>query len=143
MTPTPAPPRTVRVSPRTGKAAKCEDEPHGCEIEELFHVLGKTYVLDILHLFLNRSAQPRRFVDLQNTLEMSPNTLSDRLKELVKAGLLSRTSYNEIPPRVDYEATEKARDLKPVFAALGEWADRHTLRPEPSGPKAMATVATS
>ncbi len=74
---------------------------------------------------------------------MSPNTLSDRLKELVKAGLLSRTSYNEIPPRVDYEATPKAVDLKPVFEALGEWAERHTLRPEPASAKASALAATA
>ena len=133
----------TRVTPRTGKAAKCEDEPHGCEIGELFHVLGKTYVLDILHQFLDRSAGPRRFVDLQRTLEMSPNTLSDRLKELVRAGLLSRTSYNEIPPRVDYQATAKARDLRPVFEALGEWAERHTLKPEPAPGKAAELVATA
>ncbi|OGS50204.1 MAG: hypothetical protein A3K65_09770 [Euryarchaeota archaeon RBG_16_68_12] len=125
------------------KGEKCADEPHGCEIGELFHLLGKTYVLDILHGFMEESSRPRRFVDLQRSLEMSPNTLSDRLKELVKAGLLSRTPYNEIPPRVDYEATAKAHDLKPVFEALGEWAERHTLKPEPATAKAGALAATA
>ncbi len=141
MTPSKGTPNDRRPAVRTGKGERCADEPHGCEIGELFHVLGKTYMLDILHLSLNASAGPRRFVDLQKTLEMSPNTLSDRLKELVKAGLLSRTSYNEIPPRVDYEATPKAVDLKPVFEALGEWAERHTLKPEPTRTAVLAATA--
>ncbi len=128
----------IHAGVRGGAAGRCEDTPGGCEIEELFHVLGKTYVLDILHIFTQ--AGPQRFVELQSRLDMSPNTLSERLKELVKAGLLSRTSYNEIPPRVDYEATEKARDLKPVFQSLAEWAARHTLRPEAPA-KVPITVA--
>ncbi len=124
-----------------GTDKPCEDVPHGCEIEELFHVLGKTYVLDILHIFTQEGAGPRRFVELQARLDMSPNTLSGRLKELVRAGLLSRTSYNEIPPRVDYEATPKALDLKPVFESLAEWAARHTLKPE-AAPARVPVAAT-
>lgn len=116
-----------------------EDDARGCEISELFRILGKTYVLDILHLFIPEGTGPRRFVELQARLGMSPNTLSSRLKDLVDAGLLSRTPYNEIPPRVDYEATPKALDLRPVFESLGEWAERHTLNPEPV-PKAPIPV---
>jgi len=115
------------------------DTDGGCRIGDLFHLLGKTYVLDILNVF-TRDAGPRRFVELQAQLSMSPNTLSDRLKSLVEAGLLSRTAFNETPPRVDYEATEKAYDLKPVFESLREWADRHTLRPEHAPPKAPLAV---
>src|SRR3972149_1727070 len=118
-----------------GKTKPCEQTEHGCEVAELFRVLGKTYMLDILHIFLVEGNGPKRFVALQERLELSPNTLSDRLKELVKAGLLTRTPFNEIPPRVDYEATAKAHDLKPVVEALGEWAERHTLKPEPATAK--------
>ncbi len=116
----------------------CEDGSEGCEIGELFHVLGKTHVLDILHLFIHEGAGPRRFVEIQTRLGMSPNTLSDRLKDLVEAGLLSRTAYNEIPPRVDYEATAKGSDLGPVFESLRGWAAKHTLKPESAKPVAMA-----
>ena len=124
--------RTGHHIPRAEGAEKpCEDDARGCEISELFHILGKTYMLDILHLFLQDGAGPRRFVELQTRLKMSPNTLSDRLRDLVDSGLLSRTPYNEIPPRVDYEATPKALDLRPVFDSLNEWAGRHTLKPEP------------
>src|SRR2546425_8706706 len=127
MRPGPGPPALRR----DGAERPCEDAARGGEVSELFHVLGKTYMLDILHLFIQDGAGPRRFVELQTRLKMSPNTLSDRLKDLVNAGLLSRTAYNEIPPRVDYEATPKALDLRPVFDSLNEWAGRHTLKPEP------------
>ncbi len=85
-------------------------------------------MLDILHIF-HTEPTPHRFVDLQDRLHLSPNTLSERLRELVDAGLLTRTAYNEIPPRVDYAATEKALALAPVFVSLTEWATGHDLRP--------------
>ncbi len=99
------------VAKAKARSRPCHDAEHGCEIAELFRVLGKTYMLDLLHIFLIEGHGPKRFVELQERLELSPNTLSDRLKELVRAGLLTRTAFNEIPPRVDYEATPKAHDL--------------------------------
>ncbi|MBW3583691.1 MAG: helix-turn-helix transcriptional regulator [Euryarchaeota archaeon] len=113
---------------RVKKETPCATVPGGCEITELFRLLGKAHMLDLLHLFIREEPRPKRFVDLQARLGLSPNTLSGRLKELVAAGLLSRTVYNEIPPRVDYEATDKARTLCPVFEALHGWAAENTLR---------------
>ncbi len=133
------------TSPATGRSRRvpeCAEHTSGCEISELFRVLGKTYMLWILHILLTDSGKARRFVELQHELEISPNTLSERLKELVKAGLLSRTVFNEIPPRVDYQVTAKAMDLESVFEALGLWADRHNLRPEPTGARPKATAET-
>jgi len=129
-----------RAARPDGAEKACEDGDVGCEVGELFHTLGKTYVLEILHMFLEEGGGPRRFVEIQTRLKMSPNTLSDRLKDLVGAGLLSRTAYNEIPPRVDYEGTPKALDLRPVFDSLRDWATRHNLSPEHAPPKAEATV---
>lgn len=109
---------------------KCTDQDGGCEIQDLFKLLGKSHTLDILHLFvIQEPTTSIRFVEVQNTLKLSPNTLSERLKELVEAGLLARTAYNEIPPRVDYQATRKARDLEPVFEALIAWARGNDLAP--------------
>ncbi len=90
-------------------------------------------MLDILHIF---HADPRthRFVDIQGQLHLSPNTLSERLRDLVDAGLLTRTAYNEIPPRVDYQATEKALALAPVFESLQTWASENDLRRHPAEP---------
>lgn len=109
----------------------CTSQSGGCEIQDLFKLLGKTHTLDILHLFVVQEASATmRFVEVQNTLKLSPNTLSERLKELTHAGLLARTAYNETPPRVDYQATRKAHDLQPVFEALIAWAQRNSLSAE-------------
>ena len=101
----------------------------GCRIGELFELLGRAHVLDILYLAIHEE-RPIRFADLQRRLGMSPNTLSHRLKSLHQAGLLTRTAYNEIPPRVDYEATAKARRLGDVFRMLHEWSQENTLTAE-------------
>lgn len=97
----------------------------GCQISELFALLGERHVPDILHLILQRRSV--RFTTIQDELAMSPNTLSDRLKKLTAAGLVTRNAYPEIPPRVEYEATSKAQELDPLFGVLSRWAERHTL----------------
>ncbi len=102
----------------------------GCRVTELFQILGKAHTLDILHVF-HADPTPRRFVEIQERLGVSPNTLAERLRELVDAGLLTRTAYNEIPPRVDYAPTEKAAALEPAFATLTDWASQHDLRRAP------------
>ena len=111
------------------KRAAPSGECSGCEITDLFRLLGKSHVMRILYLFLKEEPRPHRFVDVQHKLGLSPNTLTERLKELVEAGLLTRTAYNEIPPRVDYEATQKAKELDAVFVVLIEWAQRNNLEP--------------
>lgn len=116
---------------RPPKARSASSAEHGgCRVTEIFQILGKAHMLDILHIF-HSEPTPHRFVDIQERLRMSPNTLSERLRELVDAGLLRRAAYDEIPPRVDYTATEKALALAPVFESLTVWATAHDLRPEP------------
>ncbi len=65
---------------------------------------------------------PRRFVELQRTLPgISTEQLRSRLNRMVADGLLTRQRYREVPPRVDYELTERAQDLLPVIGALSRW----------------------
>lgn len=94
----------------------------------LLNLLGKKHTIVILHQFATGDG-PLRFSDLEEVVDIAPNTLSNRLTELTEAGLLTRKAYNEIPPRVEYDATEKARDLAPVFWYLGVWTERHDLEP--------------
>jgi DNA-binding HxlR family transcriptional regulator len=68
---------------------------------------------------------PRRFVELQRTLPgISTEQLRSRLNRMVADGLLTRERYREVPPRVDYELTEKARDLLRVVGELARWGSR-------------------
>lgn len=117
-------PKGPSSSPRTSPP------PRGCPVGELLRFFGRPYVLDILYAF-SQQPGPLRFVELQRRLEVSPNTLSDRLHDLVRAGFLTREAYSEIPPRVDYEATSKVRELIPIFGQMSEWAQRNDLRHAP------------
>jgi len=68
------------------------------------------------------AAGPRRFVELQRTLPgISTEQLRSRLNRMVADGMLTRKRYREVPPRVDYELTPRARELMPILAELAEW----------------------
>ena len=65
---------------------------------------------------------PRRFVELQRVLPgISTEQLRSRLNRMVADGMLTRQRYREVPPRVDYELTPRARELMPVLAELARW----------------------
>jgi DNA-binding HxlR family transcriptional regulator len=66
-----------------------------------------------------------RFDALQKNLGIAPNTLARRLADLVEAGLLERRRYSERPPRDEYLATARGRDLNTVILALLAWGNRH------------------
>ena len=71
------------------------------------------------------AAGPRRFVELQRVLPgISTEQLRSRLNRMVADGMLTRKRYREVPPRVDYELTPRARDLMPVLAELALWGYR-------------------
>ncbi|HET9101760.1 MAG TPA: winged helix-turn-helix transcriptional regulator [Solirubrobacteraceae bacterium] len=65
---------------------------------------------------------PRRFVELQRVLPgISTEQLRSRLNRMVADGMLTRQRYREVPPRVDYELTERARELAPILGELARW----------------------
>ncbi len=65
---------------------------------------------------------PRRFVELQRVLPgISTEQLRSRLNRMVADGMLTRKRYREVPPRVDYELTDRARELSPVLGELARW----------------------
>ena len=77
---------------------------------------------------------PRRFVEIQRTLPgISTEQLRTRLARMVAEGLLTRTRYREVPPRVDYELTPKARSLQMVIAALATWGRAAAWSPPREG----------
>jgi DNA-binding HxlR family transcriptional regulator len=66
---------------------------------------------------------PLRFGQLQQAAAgISQRMLTLTLKHLVEDGLVSRTAYAEVPPRVEYEVTELGRSLVPLVMALADWA---------------------
>lgn len=68
------------------------------------------------------AAGPRRFVALQRVLPgISTEQLRSRLNRMVADHMLTRKRYREVPPRVEYELTERARELMPVLGELARW----------------------
>ncbi|MFE1307810.1 winged helix-turn-helix transcriptional regulator [Streptomyces sp. NPDC058755] len=106
---------------------------HGCGIERTLKVLdGKWTTLVVRELLTS----PRRFGELRSALGTpSSKVLTDRLRALEHQGILTRTVYAEVPPRVVYELTEQGRSLSSVLHAMLVWGEQH---PEhgPDGPRA-------
>ena len=69
-----------------------------------------------------------RFADIQAALAVPTNTLADRLRLLVHAGVFQRTQYHEHPPRYAYRLTDKGRALYLPAFAMHQWAERWLLR---------------
>ena len=65
-----------------------------------------------------------RFTELEQKIGGSPKTLTQRLRNLEKQGLVSRKVYNEIPIRVEYSLTEAGVALDEVFATISEWVNK-------------------
>jgi len=67
-----------------------------------------------------------RFSEIRNQIKgITERMLTLQLRELEKAGLVKRTVYAEVPPRVDYELTEIASELIPIWKQLSNWGHKH------------------
>lgn len=103
------------------RPARADESTPAVDTEEFFSLLANAHMLDVIYKVSVGGDPPVRFGELQEELDLSPNTLSRRLEELVEVGFLVRTSYDEIPPRVEYEPTERLYDLEPMFRAFDNW----------------------
>ena len=94
----------------------------GCPIDHALQVLdGKWSVLIIRELLCG----PKRFSELRDALEIgSPKTLTERLRILEHQGVLTRTVYAEVPPRVVYALTERGESFRSVLDAMAAWGNR-------------------
>jgi DNA-binding HxlR family transcriptional regulator len=73
-------------------------------------------------LIYDLAAGTCRFRELeQSCAGISSRTLAERLRALQKAGIVRRHSYPESPPRVEYELTDKGRDLVPILEAMTDF----------------------
>jgi DNA-binding HxlR family transcriptional regulator len=69
-----------------------------------------------------------RFDEFQQSMGISPNSLTRRLKELCDNDLLERRPYQDNPPRFEYHLTERGRDLQPVVEAIAAWGRKHMTK---------------
>lgn len=98
------------------------DTDKNCGITRALQVIGaKWTALIIRDLFLG----PKRFGELERSLAgISPKTLSQRLDQLERDGIISKKIYAEVPPHVEYSLTDKGRTLQGIIDSMRAWGDQ-------------------
>jgi DNA-binding HxlR family transcriptional regulator len=100
--------------------------PRTCSIARSLAVVGERWALLVVR---EVSLGVRRFADIQAATGAPPAVLTDRLRALVEAGVLTTRPYQEpgARSRLEYVLTPAGRDLQPVLTALKDWGDVHLV----------------
>ena len=96
-----------------------------CPIDNTFKIIGRKFTVLILRNMIN--SKQTRFNQLLNSLEgANPKTLSVRLREMEKLGLIKRKVYShEIPIKIEYSPTEKGLALQPILDMMAAYSMRY------------------
>jgi DNA-binding HxlR family transcriptional regulator len=98
-----------------------------CKILDIWDVLSRRWSLLILKNLSSKNVI--RFNELKRSLNNISNTvLSDRLSELEQEGLITKKIYPQIPLKVEYRLTTKAKDLEPILQSLSKWCEKWELK---------------
>ena len=96
-----------------------------CPMEATLDLIGGKWKGVIL---FRLSEQRLRFNQLHRLVcKVTPRMLTRQLRELEADGLVRRTVYAEVPPRVEYDLTDTGQSLAPVLRALMSWGEEHAL----------------
>ena len=90
-----------------------------------------TLISDKWKVLILRDLLPgtKRFGELKKSVgQVSQKVLTAQLREMESCGLLTRTVYPEVPPRVEYTLTELGRSLKPVLDAMQNWGEEYKAK---------------
>jgi len=100
-----------------------DDGLDGCPVREVLERVGGKWSIQII---IATSNGPIRFTELERSIEgISRRMLTLTLRSLERDGLLIRTVYPTVPPKVEYMVTDTARELYASFLTLMDWARRH------------------
>lgn len=94
-----------------------------CPVETTLTLIGDKWKVLIL-----RDLMPgtKRFGELKKSLgSVSQKVLTAQLKDMEKSGLLIRTVYAEVPPRVEYSLTKLGKSLKPILDSMQAWGEEY------------------
>ena len=90
-----------------------------CPLTQALTVIGGKWKPIIIYQLYRSS---KRFGQLNVAIPgISRKVLSSQLNELLNDGLISRRAYAESPPRVEYDLTEKGKELIPIFSSIADW----------------------
>lgn len=100
-----------------------KEELPECPVATTVQLIGSKWKLLILRNLLHRSW---RFNELKRDLEgISQKVLTDSLRSMEADGLVTRTVYPEVPPRVEYTLSEVGETMRPIINAMAEWGENY------------------
>ena len=96
-----------------------KEEMPACPVATTVALIGSKWKLLILRNLLTR---PWRFNELKKNLNgISQKVLTDSLRSLEEDGIIIRTVYPEVPPRVEYSLSELGDSMRPIISAMEQW----------------------
>jgi DNA-binding HxlR family transcriptional regulator len=100
-----------------------KEELPECPVATTVSLIGSKWKLLIIRNLLVR---PWRFNELKKDLEgISQKVLTDSLRSMEEDGIITRTVYPEVPPRVEYALSNLGQSLAPILNAMGEWGTNY------------------
>ena len=103
-----------------------KQEMRECPVATTVQRIGSKWKLLILR---NLMLRPWRFNELRRSITgISPKVLTDSLRALEEDGIVQRTVYAEIPPKVEYSLSELGETLRPVLLAIQTWGEAYKQR---------------
>jgi len=97
-----------------------------CPLTGIITTLSRKYAMQLISII--GAHESMRFAEIEDHLSnASTSTISKRLSEFENAALVTRTQYNEIPPRVEYALTDEGEEIRERLEPLLEWATGHSI----------------
>ena len=101
-------------------------EMPACPVATTVALIGSKWKLLIMR---NLLARPWRFNELKKDLEgISQKVLTDSLRSMEADGIITRTVYPEVPPRMEYSLTELGKSLKPILDSMWAWGEAYKAK---------------
>ena len=102
---------------------KTVKELSACPVETTLTLIGDKWKVLILRDLLTGT---KRFGELKKSIgNVSQKVLTAQLRSMEENGLLTRTVYAEVPPRVEYTLTDLGESLKPILDAMWNWGEEY------------------
>lgn len=102
---------------------RTKDEMPACPVATTVQLIGSKWKLLIMRNLLKR---PWRFNELRRDLDgISQKVLTDSLRSMEKDGIITRTVYPEVPPRVEYALSDLGESMRPIIQAMEQWGTEY------------------
>jgi len=100
-----------------------KDELPVCPVATTVQIIGNKWKLLIIRELLTGV---KRFGELQKNIDgISQKVLTQNLRAMEEDGIIIRTVYPEVPPRVEYQLSDLGNSLRPVFDTMGNWGNEY------------------